>query len=81
MHTFCFLIIYFIRTYSFWFQKCISDSIYQKGLLEIEEKKLAMQKDHLDTEKRNIKLFEQYVNLRKKSYEDSKQRDKRGFFG
>lgn len=40
-----------------------------------------MQKEHLNMEKREMMPFEQYVNLRKKSYEDSKQRDKRGGSG
>lgn len=56
----------------------VSDSIHQK-LLEIEEKKLAMQREHLDTSKKEIDLFKEYIYFIK--YEESKQRDKRGFFG
>lgn len=56
------------------------DSIHQKKLLEIEEKKLAMQKKHLDTAKKEIDLFKEYIYFIKTS-EESKQRDKRGFFG
>lgn len=58
----------------------VSDSIHQKKLLEIEEKKLAMQKKHLDTAKKEIDLFKEYIYFIKTS-EESKQRDKRGFFG
>lgn len=56
----------------------VSDSTHQK-LLEIEEKKLAMQREHLDTAKKEIDLFKEYIYFIK--YEESKQRDKRGFFG
>lgn len=56
----------------------VLDSIHQK-LLEIEEKKLAMQMEHLDTAKKEIDLFKEYIYFIK--YEESKQRDKRGFFG
>lgn len=56
------------------------DSIHQKKLLEIEEKKLAMQKKHLDTATKEIDLFKEYIYFIKTS-EESKQRDKRGFFG
>lgn len=58
----------------------VSDSIHQEKLLEIEEKKLAMQKKHLDTAKKRIDLFKEYIYFIKTS-EESKQRDKRGFFG
>lgn len=58
----------------------VSDSIHQEKLLEIEEKKLAMQKKHLDTATKEIDLFKEYIYFIKTS-EESKQRDKRGFFG
>lgn len=57
------------------------DSIHQKKLLEIEKNKLAMQKENLDTAKKEIGLLEEFMYFIKTSYEESKQRDKRGFFG
>lgn len=58
----------------------VSDSIHQKKLLEIEKKELAMQMDNLDTAKKEIGLFEEYIYFIKTSYEENKQRYKRGFF-
>lgn len=59
----------------------VSDSIHQKKLLEIEKNKLAMQKENLDTAKKEIGLLEGFMYFIKTSYGKSKQRDKRGFFG
>lgn len=59
----------------------VLDSIHQKKLLEIEKNKLAMQKENLDTAKKEIGLLEEFMYFIKTSYEESKQRDKRGFFG
>lgn len=40
-----------------------------------------MQKENLVTAKKEIGLFEEFMYFIKTSYEESKQRDTRGFFG